>query len=607
MSPGNGNTMTQNPISLLAVEAPAKEQRVRRNSKPADPGEKRTRYTLPLALNSGSPVGYRTRISLSKDEANDAAQLFSLARPDEFVPGPMVTDQALFEEVSLGILTARQSTNFRGHKQVVFGPNDSVEIAQLLREMDGVEAPVLDGASMTHVVLTRPYRTPFTLLLTFVGHQLGLNWFTVPGRALSKRFFHTDDIPSIGFLQHLHIGILADAMERATAIASIGRRSAQVFMAPFAGAETRKKNKRKMARLHALCGLTSSDLAQGWRVGIVAQVGYTKNPLPIGQDTCRKVGANLMAFRSERIQPGVNAEESAPDAYQHRQDMDIPEDLAFMAARAAYNSFVHWTGCGRESAKKLMLMERIDVLTPGGKGRLRQIRKDNHAITDALIANLPLWADLPMGRALSRNANRGRKAFALVGQRIYVGGLDKSEITASGLDPTLACQAIGAAASRSAKVCELSGCIELPDDCDLLVGTCLMAGPVNQNDIGKQFYGFKDLLVDAHPDKSPTSMIVWTLKAKTVADPLGNEEQLLNPKRKGALVDLRPAPHEVVSVRRHGKVAPFRQTAVRTSQERAFADQGNFVKSIDGSHIPGNVGSAWPKRLSTAPVWREEE
>ena len=43
-----------------------------------------------------------------------------------------------------------------------------------------------------------------------------------------------------------------------------------------------------------------------------------------------------------------------------------------------------------------------------------------------------------------------------------------------------------------------------------------------------------DLLQSAYPDAAPTSLLVWTLKAKTVADPIGNEEQLMNPKRKGA-------------------------------------------------------------------------
>ena len=595
--------MLQNPIDLVPVTPPAPEARVKRDARPAAEGERRTRYTLPLGLQSGSPVGYRTRVKLSKDEAAEAAQLFSMNRPAAFVPGTAVSDQELFEEVSLGILTARQSTNFRGHKQVSFGPQQSAEIAKLLSKADGLEAPVLSGAAMTHVVLTRPYRTPFTLLLTFAGHKMGLNLLTVPWRALSKRFFHVDDIPSIGYLQHLHLGVLADAMERAAALASEGRRAAQVFMAPFAGADVRKKNKTVVDALHSLCGLSAADLSQGWRVGIVAQVGTLETPLSISQSVCRKVGANFMAFRSERIQPGVNAEDSAPDGYQHRQDMDIPEGLAFMAARAAYNSFVHWTGCERDDAKKLMLMERIDVLTDGGKTRLREIRADNNAITDCLIENLPLWADLPLGRALSRNANRGRKAFALVGQRIYVGGLDKTAVVARELDPTLACQAIGAASSRSAQVCELSGCIDLPDDCDLLVGTCLMAGPVNQNDIGKQFYGFKDLLCGAHPDKTPTSMIVWTLKAKTIADPLGNEEQLLNPGRKGALVDLRPAPHEVVSIHDGSRIRPFRKQHGRTSEERAFADQGNFVRGPAGEHIPGNPGSAWPRALADASVW----
>jgi hypothetical protein len=598
--------MSQNSITLVPVAPPPSEARVRRCAQPATEGEKRTRYTLPLSLRSGSPVGYRTRISLSEAEAEEAGPLYALARPEAFVDGPAVTEQALFEEVSLGILSARQSTNYRGHRQVSFGPKDSREIAGILRTLSGLEAPVLDGAKMTHIVLTRPYRTPFTFLLTFAGHKMGLNLLTVPWRAFKKRFFHADDIPSIGFLQHLHLGVLADGMERAAVIASGGTRGAQVFMAPFAGADTRQANKAQMAHLHQMCGLSAGEQSRGWRVGIVAGVGQLETPLPISESVLRKVGANLMAFRSERIQPGVNAEASAPAAYQDRQDMDIPEPLAFMAARAAYNSFVHWTGSDRDHAKRLMLLERIDVLTEGGKGRLRQIRADNNAITDLLISNLPLWADLPLGRALSRNANRGRKAFALVGQRIYVGGLDKVEVLEAGLDPTLAIQAIGAASSRSAQVCELSGCIALPADCDLLVGTCLMAGPVNQNDIGKQFYGFKDLLRRAHPDKDPTSMIVWTLKAKTVADPLGNEEQLLSRARKGALVDLRAAPHEVVSLCVDGQVRAMRLTAGRSNSERAFADQDNFVRGPDGAHIPGNPGSAWPRALADASIWGEQ-
>ena len=210
---------------------------------------------------------------------------------------------------------------------------------------------------------------------------------------------------------------------------------------------------------------------------------------------------------------------------------------------------------------------------------------------------------LAAGRALSRNTNRGRKAFALVGQRIYVGGLDKAALSAAGIDGSLAVQALGAASSRSAQICELSGCIDLPADCDLLTGTCIMAGPVNQNDIGKQYYGYADLLDGEYPAQSPTSMLVWTLKAKTVADPLGNEEQLLNPRRKGALVDLRPGPHEVIRLAVDGGLWPMRKRHGRINAERAFGDMDNFVVGADGVHIVGNVGSPWPRAWAEAPVW----
>ena len=59
--------------------------------------------------------------------------------------------------------------------------------------------------------------------------------------------------------------------------------------------------------------------------------------------------------------------------------------------------------------------------------------------------------------------------------------------------------------------------------------------------------------------------------------PIGNEEQLMNPSRKGALVDLRPAPHRVISVRRQGKNEPFRAQDGQASMERAYGDQDNFI------------------------------
>jgi hypothetical protein len=595
----------QNPVELIAVPPPTAEQRVSRDAHPAALGERRDRYTLPAALDSASPVGYRTRVSLTPAEASEAALLFALSRPTAFVAAPSVTEQALFEEVSLGVLSSRQSTNFRGHRSVTFGPSDSERIGRLLRDAQHVEADVLSKASHTHVVLTRPYRTPFTLLLTFVGHKPLLSLFTVLHRAWTKRFQHADDLPTIGYLQHLHLGILADGMERAAVIASSGERMAQVLMGPFSSAAHRRDNRPLLDALHEMCGLTPSEQARGWRVGIVAQVGAVPRTVPVARDVMRKVGANLLSFRSERIQPGVNADDKAPAQYQSRQDMDVPDTLAFMAARAAYNAFVHWVQCGRESAKSLLLMERIDVLTQGGKERLRKVRAALNDITDHVIRDLPLWADLPLGRALSRNANRGRKAFALVGQRIYVGGLDKAAVAKAGIDGALAVQALGAAASRSALVCELSGCIDLPKDCDMLTGTCIMAGPVNQNDIGKQFYRYADILAGQYPDCDPTSMLVWTLKAKTVADPIGNEEQLLNPKRKGALVDLRAGPHEVAAVAVGGRLRPMRCRHGRINAERAFSDVDNFVTASDGAPIPGNRGSAWPLAWSSAPVWED--
>ncbi len=152
---------------------------------------------------------------------------------------------------------------------------------------------------------------------------------------------------------------------------------------------------------------------------------------------------------------------------------------------------------------------------------------------------------------------------------------------------------------------ELMGCVDLPEDCDLLAGTCVMAGPVNQNDIGKSFYGYPDLLAEASEGRDPTSLLVWTLKAKTVADPIGNEEQLLNARRKGALVDLRPGPHEVVTLRREGRLEPMRCRDGRVNSERAFAEEGNFVTDQEGREIPGNRGSAWPTEWADELLWGE--
>ncbi len=600
------------PIVVVPIAPPAVQERRRRQIRAVGPGEKANRYTLPSALDTASPVGYRMRIGLTGQEAQHAVSLLALPRPGEFEPGSAVTEQELFEESSLGVLTSRQSTNFRGHRQLTFGPETSERIGHLLRSLRHREAPVLDHAAYTHVVLARPYRTPFTLLLTFVGHKPLLSIAGVAMRVYDKRVHHADDIPTIGYLQHLHVGILADAMERAAVIASGGNRMAQVFMQPFCG-RGRRDDKPVAHALEELCGLTMQERALGWRVALVAQVGQvpaSKRPdVPV--QTLRKIGANLMAFRSERILPGVNAEEKAPPEYQTRQPMDVPDELTVQCGRAGYNAFDHWTSCGRDRAKDLLLLDRVDVLTPDGERRLKEMSEQQNRVTDKLIANLPLWADLPTGKALSRNAERGRKAFALVGQRIYIGGLSQRGIERHDMDWEHAVRAMGAASSRAALVAELMGVVDLPADCDLLCGVCLMAGPVNQNDIGKQFYGEKDLLAENHAQEDPTSLLVWTLKAKTVADPIGNEEQLLNAARQGALVDLRQGPHEMCKVEAPSSssspaaatLRPMRQRDGRVNTERAFGEFGNFAVGSEGQEISGNRGSPWPAAWAQAPVW----
>ena len=79
--------------------------------------------------------------------------------------------------------------------------------------------------------------------------------------------------------------------------------------------------------------------------------------------------------------------------------------------------------------------------------------------------------------------------------------------------------------------------------------------------------------------------------------------QLLNARRKGALVDLRCGPHEAIQIRIDNELRPMRARDGKTSQERAFSDQGNFVTDPDGAEIPGNAGEAWPTEWSSERVW----
>ncbi|MEZ4475095.1 MAG: hypothetical protein R3F60_30750 [bacterium] len=228
------------PLEVVPIEPPPADQRVARGARFPAEGERKTRYSLPTRLESSSPVGYRRRLSMTRAEAAEALPLLSMSRPTAFAAAQPVTEQALFEEASLGVLSARQSTNFRGFRQVTFGPERSAELHALLGRLQGREAIPLAGAAYTHLVLGRPYRNPFTMLLTLVGHRPGLSPLTVTRRLWQKRARFIDDIPTIGYLPHLHVGILADAMERAAVVASLGQRRALGFMALFCGSRPRR-------------------------------------------------------------------------------------------------------------------------------------------------------------------------------------------------------------------------------------------------------------------------------------------------------------------------------------------------------------------------------
>jgi hypothetical protein len=167
---------------VVSITPPPKEQQVSRRAYPYPQGHKRDRYALPSQLESSSPIGYRTRISLSMEDAQAYMPLLTLTPPQSFVEGmDPPSEQSLFEESSLGILSSRQSTNFYGQKQRTLVGDDHVKITQLLSQLKG-NSPVLNQATYTHVILSRAYRTPFTMLLTLAGHKPVLSLLSVPWR-----------------------------------------------------------------------------------------------------------------------------------------------------------------------------------------------------------------------------------------------------------------------------------------------------------------------------------------------------------------------------------------------------------------------------------------
>jgi hypothetical protein len=411
----------QKPLIAVPVDPPGAPL-PRRGAAFAAPGEKRGRYHLPTHLDTASPVGYRVRVPLTTAEAEIGLQLLALDRPSGFAPTPAPTEGELFEEHALGVLSARQSTNYRGQKVVTLGPEKAAKLLPLLARLDGREAEPLAGAAYTHVVFSRPYRTPFTMLLT---------------------------------------------------------------LAPTS-----------------------------WR------------------------------FRSERIQPGVNQEPKAPPAYQERP--------------GAWTSLRRAARAGRpRGLQRLRALDRLRSATAAktcscSSASTCSREAPANASACATVATCcaeraptascqhPLPGPTsPPGARFSRNAARGRKAFALAGQRIYVGGLSRREVEAAGLDFERAVRAFGAAASRSALVRELMGVDRDPRRLRP-ARRHLPHGRTRQPERHRQaVLRLRRPARRGLPGREPTSLLVWTLKAKTVADPIGNEEQLLNAARKGALVDLR--------------------------------------------------------------------
>ncbi len=103
--------------------------------------------------------------------------------------------------------------------------------------------------------------------------------------------------------------------------------------------------------------------------------------------------------------------------------------------------------------------------------------------------------------------------------------------------------------------------------------------------------------------RTPATYCSESRRRKTISDPIGNEEQLLNTKRKGMLVDLRCGPHEVVQIKTPGGLEALRQEGEAVNKERAFCDLKNFVTDLDGADIQGNRGERWPHSASTSRLF----
>ena len=74
---------SQLPVTLVPVKPPEAEFQVRRSARWPVEGEKPNRYHLPRRVETASPVGYRVRVSLTAEEAQQAQPLLCSRHPQD--------------------------------------------------------------------------------------------------------------------------------------------------------------------------------------------------------------------------------------------------------------------------------------------------------------------------------------------------------------------------------------------------------------------------------------------------------------------------------------------------------------------------------------------
>ena len=205
-------------------------------------------------------------------------------------------------------------------------------------------------------------------------------------KGVEKKYRFVDDIPTIGYLQWLHLGILAESMERAAVIASSGQRRANVLMAPFCDDNAQSQNAQVIKDIEARIGLTSSDKAKGWQIRMITQVGCVKGTLDISQELYQRSVQTCLRFAQSAFSQG-STKRTRPLLNITKGRTWMSASLSLRMPAAPHTTRFHrWTGIERKRCKALLLNERVDVLTDGGKERLREIESSS---TKSQTSSLP--------------------------------------------------------------------------------------------------------------------------------------------------------------------------------------------------------------------------